>query len=133
MLEITETALVINPMKISRTIDALKKRGVLFSIDDFGAGFTSFKYLKTFDVAEIKIDQEFITAIKDASFDAYLVESIAGFCKGLGIRLIAEGIESESDLKLLLELGCQFGQGYHIARPMPIDKFKLWRQKDSAQ
>lgn len=132
-LEITETALVINPMKIGRTINALKKRGVLFSIDDFGAGFTSFKYLKTFDVAEIKIDQEFITAIIDASFDACLVESIAGFCKGLGIRLIAEGVESEGDLKLLLELGCQFGQGYHIARPMPIDKFKSWRRQNSTQ
>jgi len=131
-LEITETALVINPMKIRQTIDALKKCGVLFSIDDFGAGFTSFKYLKTFDVAEIKIDQEFITAIKEVSFDACLVESIAGFCRGLNILLIAEGIESESDLNLLLELGCQFGQGYHIARPMPIEEFKSWRQENSA-
>ena len=127
-LEITETALVINPIKARNTIEAIEKYGVTFSIDDFGAGFTSFKYLKNFHFDEIKIDQEFITALQLESFDASLVQSIAGFCKGLNIRLVAEGIETEFVLQLLLKLGCQFGQGYHIARPMPIDEFNVWRK-----
>lgn len=126
-LEITETALVINPMKARSTIETLEQHGVQFSIDDFGSGFTSFKYMKTFRISEIKIDQEFVTALERNSFDACLVQSIASFCKGLNMRLVAEGIESESDHKILLELGCSIGQGYHIARPMPIDEFKLWR------
>ncbi len=125
-LEITETALVVNPVKARRAIDLLEQYGVQFSIDDFGAGFTSFKYLKSFRIAEIKIDQEFVTAIEKGSFDANLVQSIAGFCKGLNIRLVAEGIESESDFLILQQLGCQFGQGYHIARPMPVDDFLAW-------
>tara|TARA_R110001592_G_scaffold359813_1_gene667161 strand:- start:8583 stop:10637 length:2055 start_codon:yes stop_codon:yes gene_type:complete len=128
-LEITETALVINPIKARNAIEALEKYGVTFSIDDFGAGFTSFKYLKNFHFDEIKIDQEFITALQPESFDATLVQSIAGFCKGLNIRLLAEGIETELVLQLLLKLGCQFGQGYHIARPMPIDEFNVWRRE----
>lgn len=126
-LEITETALVINPMKARSTIEILEQYGVQFSIDDFGSGFTSFKYMKTFRIAEIKMDQEFVTALVRNSFDACLIESIASFCKGLNIRLVAEGIESESDQAILLELGCNIGQGYHIARPMPIEEFKLWR------
>lgn len=126
-LEITETALVINPMKARSTIEILEQYGVQFSIDDFGSGFTSFKYMKTFRIAEIKMDQEFVTALVRNSFDACLIESIASFCKGLNIRLVAEGIESESDQNILLELGCNIGQGYHIARPMPIEEFKLWR------
>jgi diguanylate cyclase (GGDEF)-like protein/PAS domain S-box-containing protein len=131
-LEITETALVLNPVKARRTIDILEEFGVHFSVDDFGAGFTSFKYLKTFRIAEIKIDQEFTTGIQNDSFDAHLVKSIAGFCHGLGIRLVAEGIESESDLQILRALGCKIGQGYHIARPMPIDEFKRWRASRKA-
>lgn len=125
-LEITETALVINPVKARRAIDMLDQYGVQFSIDDFGAGFTSFKYLKSFQIAEIKIDQEFVTAIENGSFDANLVQSIAGFCKGLNIRLVAEGVESESDFQILQQLGCQFGQGYYIARPMPVEAFLAW-------
>lgn len=126
ILEITETALVLNPMQARRTIDLLGERGVQFSVDDFGAGFTSFKYLKTFQIAEIKIDKEFISAIEPGSFDSHLVKSIVLFCEGLGLRLIAEGIESESDLLHLKQLGCDLGQGYHIARPMPIEEFKRW-------
>ena len=130
-LEITETALVINPMKARRTIDALVQLGIHFSIDDFGAGYTSFKYLKTFRISEIKIDQEFVTGIEKESFDACLVQSIAHFCRGLGVRLIVEGVETQSDLDILVELGCETGQGYHMARPMPIEDLKLWLGKNS--
>ena len=125
-LEITETALIVNPVKARRAIDTLDQYGVFFSIDDFGAGFTSFKYLKSFQIAEIKIDREFVTSIEKESFDAHLVNSIASFCKGLNIRLVAEGVESESDFLILQQLDCQFGQGYFIAKPMPADDFLAW-------
>lgn len=127
-LEITETALVINPLQARRAIDQLRKYGVKFSIDDFGAGFTSFKYLKTFQIAEIKMDKEFITEITPGSFDAMLVRSIASFCSGLHIRMVAEGIENAATSDLLLQLGCNIGQGYHIARPMPIEQFLQFQQ-----
>lgn len=127
-LEITETALVVNPLQARRAIDRLAQYGVKFSIDDFGAGFTSFKYLKTFRIAEIKMDKEFVSEMTPGSFDATLIGSIASFCKGLKIRMVAEGIENASSCALLQSLGCFIGQGYFIARPMPLAQLLVWQQ-----
>jgi len=127
-LEITETALVINPLQARRAIDRLELYGVKFSIDDFGAGFTSFKYLKTFRIAEIKMDKEFVSEMTPSSFDAILISSIASFCNGMKIRMVAEGVETAANCELLLSLGCAIGQGYYIARPMPMELFSEWRK-----
>lgn len=119
-LEITETALAFNPLQARRTIEQLAAAGVAFSIDDFGAGYTSFRYLKQFRFAEIKIDREFISGIQPGSFDAALIKSIVCFCQNLNVRLIVEGIESASDLETIQALGCRTGQGYHLFRPMSL-------------
>lgn len=131
-LEITETALVVNPLHARRAIDRLAQYGVKFSIDDFGAGFTSFKYLKTFRIAEIKMDKEFVSEITPGSFDATLISSIAAFCNGLNIRMVAEGIENATSGALLQTLGCYVGQGYFIARPMPMTQLLEWQQARGA-
>jgi EAL domain-containing protein (putative c-di-GMP-specific phosphodiesterase class I) len=96
------------------------------SIDDFGAGYTSLGYLRNFSVAELKIDQLFIRDLAINSRDAAIVQSIAVLGQGFGIRVVAEGVEDVRLWSRLRELGCEYGQGYSIAQPMPAAEFDAW-------
>lgn len=125
-LELTETALIGNPVQARRVIDALAAEGIALSIDDFGAGFTSFGYLREFAIQEIKIDKSYITTLGQNQFDLSLVTSLVVFCRALGIRLVAEGVENADCWQRLLALGCHCGQGYGIARPMPFEDLQAW-------
>ncbi|MFP6847435.1 MAG: EAL domain-containing protein [Pseudomonas sp.] len=117
-LELTETALMSNVERAKKTLDELIGAGVRISIDDFGAGFTSFKYLRQLDVSEIKVDMAFTAELKEGSRDSVIVRSIAQLANGFAIAAVAEGIENLDDAAKLLALGCHKGQGYGIARPM---------------
>ena len=125
-LEITETAIIQNPDAARTVIADLTEAGIKLSIDDFGAGFTSFAHLQDFSIPEIKIDKDYIIGLKENSFGASLVKSISVFCKSEGIRLVAEGVEHRESWQLLRELGCTIGQGYSIARPAPVAEFETW-------
>lgn len=125
-LELTETALMSNVKQAKKILGLLTAAGVKISIDDFGAGFTSFKYLRELDVAEIKIDQSFTADLKDGSRDNTIVRSIAMLARGFGIPAIAEGIEDPLACNILRDLGCDKGQGFAIARPMPGPEFLDW-------
>jgi len=125
-LEITETALMSCPATARAAIRNLAKAGIRVSIDDFGTGFTSFRYLRDFDIAEIKIDRLFVEALEARSRDASIVKAIAFLGRSLGLDLVAEGIELAATWPLLRELGCTIGQGYGIARPMPPERVPLW-------
>ena len=128
-LELTETALMSNVEQAQGILNSLTARGVRISIDDFGAGFTSFKYLRQLEVAEIKVDMAFTADMSPESRDKVIVQSITVLASGFGIPVVAEGIEDIASCEVLREIGCQFGQGYAIAKPMAGDAVASWVQQ----
>lgn len=126
VLELTETALIAHPSQAKRVIEQLHDHGVSLSIDDFGAGFTSFGYLREFAVREIKIDRSYISRFTESRFDQSLVNSLVVLCESLGIPLVAEGVENPETQAMLVEMGCTCGQGYGICRPMPYEDVTGW-------
>ena len=126
MLEVTETAFLTNPLRAQEALQSLHACGIGVSIDDFGAGNTSFKYLRHFEFSELKIDRMFITNLASSIRDVSIVRSIAALSRGFSASVVAEGIEDESQCGLLHELGCEFGQGFALGRPMPAAQLEDW-------
>ncbi|MCK5354400.1 MAG: EAL domain-containing protein, partial [Methyloprofundus sp.] len=91
--------------------------------DDFGTGYSSLAYLNKFDIDYLKIDQSFTRNLVDSSADQALCEAIIVMAHKLGLKVIAEGIETEEQLQLLKAAGCDYGQGYLFSRPVPADEF----------
>ncbi len=131
--EITETALLVNVPAAREAVRRLGEHGIAFSIDDFGAGYASFSYLRDFRVREIKVDRTFISSIAAGSFDAVLLRSVGVLCDALGIRVVAEGIEDLACRDVLAAEGCRYGQGYAIARPMPAEALPAWLERWKAE
>ena len=127
-LEITETALVASTARARSVLRAITDLGVSISIDDFGAGYTSFRYLRELDISEIKVDGLFVTHLEGGPRDSSIVRSIAELARGFGVRLVAEGIESAELWATLRGLGCHIGQGFSIARPMAGAEIPLWER-----
>jgi diguanylate cyclase (GGDEF)-like protein len=121
-LEITEGILLDPSNKVIKVISALKKTGVEFSIDDFGTGYSALAYLRKFDIDYVKIDKSFIHNLKTDNHDAVLCESIINMANRLGMKVIAEGIETDDQKELLKDFSCDYGQGYLFARPQPLEK-----------
>jgi EAL domain-containing protein (putative c-di-GMP-specific phosphodiesterase class I) len=129
-LEITETALMTRPEAARESLSALRTAGVGISIDDFGAGFTSLRYLRDFEVSEIKIDKLFVQGLRPSCRDVPIVRSIAALTRGFDAELVAEGVEDEALWPLLRELGCDIVQG--LASGAPMDGAALapwWRER----
>jgi diguanylate cyclase (GGDEF)-like protein/PAS domain S-box-containing protein len=122
-LEFTESGLLDNLERSLKTIDRLKKLGIKLSIDDFGTGFSSLSYLKQFKVGKLKIDQSFIRDIDDSE-DFGIVRAIIQMGQTLQLDVIAEGVETENQMKILKELGCHEVQGYLISKPLPPAGFE---------
>ena len=118
-LEITETAVMVDPVRAAETIRRLRRVGVTVSIDDFGAGYTSLSYLKSLPVAALKIDRGFVTQLLDHPEDEAVARSVVGLAHDLGLTVVAEGVETSEVRQRLLELGCDEIQGFLLARPMP--------------
>ncbi|NLR75699.1 putative bifunctional diguanylate cyclase/phosphodiesterase [Leeia aquatica] len=129
VIELTETALIANPNQAMTVLEAFRSNQLAISVDDFGAGYTSLGYLREMDIAEIKIDQMFVRQLQAGSRDASIVRSVAALGKGFGVHVTAEGVEDPSQWALLRALGCDHGQGYSIARPMPAEAFPQWWRK----
>jgi EAL domain-containing protein (putative c-di-GMP-specific phosphodiesterase class I) len=100
-------------------LTGLRARGVQLSVDDFGTGFSSLSFLQRFAVNEIKVDRRFVAGIAADTGDAAIVRSTVHLASGLGVRVVAEGVENEEQLRCLREYGCDLGQGYLLGRPMP--------------
>ena len=125
-LEITESAIMDDPQRAMLTLEQLRKLGVWLSIDDFGTGYSSLAYLKRLAVDELKIDKSFVMAMERDLDDAKIVRSTIELAHNLGLTVVAEGIETARTWRLLAALGCDEGQGYYIARPMPEDQMISW-------
>jgi diguanylate cyclase (GGDEF)-like protein/PAS domain S-box-containing protein len=126
VLEITESAVMDNPGEAIANLYELHRMGVLLSIDDFGTGYSSLTYLKKMPVHEVKIDQSFVRDMVQNVDDATIVRSIVDLGHNLGLRVVAEGVESQADYDLLVAIGCDMAQGYFISPPLPADRFVSW-------
>jgi EAL domain-containing protein (putative c-di-GMP-specific phosphodiesterase class I) len=110
-------------------MNALGEIGIQFSLDDFGTGYSSLQYLKTLPLNQLKIDQSFVRDLTTNSSDETIVLTIITMAQSLGLNVIAEGVETEAQLKLLTEHGCENYQGYYFSRPVPIEDFnRLFKQ-----
>ena len=125
-LEITESAIMDDPVRAQNTLDALSARGFKLSIDDFGTGYSSLAYLRRLPVDELKIDRSFVNAMERNADDVNIVRSTIELAHNLGLSVVAEGIESAHVLEQLAQLDCDEGQGYHMSRPLPWAEFNAW-------
>ena len=122
-LELTESILIGDTENVLATVKRLKLMGVKLSIDDFGTGYSSLSYLKRFEVNKLKIDQSFIRDLASDAEDAAIVRAIIQMARSLGLRTIAEGVETRPVLDLLRLYRCDEVQGYFYGRPMPAEDF----------
>lgn len=121
-LELTESTLIDEPELAVKMLDRLRERGVRIYIDDFGTGYASLSYLHRFAIDGIKIDKSFVSAIAGPSAQTAIVASIVGLAHNLGVGVVAEGVEEESQAKVLRRLACSEAQGYLFSRPVPADE-----------
>ncbi|MCD2452404.1 EAL domain-containing protein [Methylicorpusculum oleiharenae] len=123
-LEITESVLLKNVEDLIVTMNVLKALGVQFSLDDFGTGYSCLQYLKRLPLNELKIDQSFVRDITSDSNDKAIVRTIIAMAQNLNLDVIAEGVETEEQRRLLMDKGCSHFQGYLFSKPIPIDDFE---------
>jgi diguanylate cyclase (GGDEF)-like protein len=126
VLEVTEGAMMKNPALSMDILQKLNALGVGLSIDDFGTGYSSLSYLKNLPAKEIKIDRSFVMNMLDDPRDKSIVKAAIDLAHNLDLHVVAEGIEQQGMQDSLTDMGCDFGQGYHIARPMPEDALMKW-------
>ncbi|MFZ2541997.1 MAG: EAL domain-containing protein [Gallionella sp.] len=124
-LELTESLLLEDIEGVIATMNALNEVGVQFSLDDFGTGYSSLQYLKRLPLDQLKIDQSFVRDIATDSNDKAIVQTIIAMAKSLNFDVIAEGVETEAQRQLLLDMGCTHFQGYLFGKPVPIAQFEV--------
>ena len=124
--EITESAVMNDPVRAREVLKNLDQLGFDLAIDDYGTGFSSLAYLKLLPVKYLKIDKSFVVDMLDDEDDAIIVHSTIELAHNLGLSVIAEGVESQDTLSKLRELNCDFAQGYFIAKPMPCNELQKW-------
>ena len=120
-LEITETSIMSDPQRVIRTLNQIRQLGVQFAIDDFGTGYSSFAYLTKLPVSCIKIDKSFVQSIETDRDNSMIVKSIIDLGHNLGLKVVAEGVETATAKKMLTAFQCDDGQGYYFCRPIPSD------------
>jgi len=128
-IEFTEGALAVNFDRAVAQLERLRDAGVEVAIDDFGAGFSNLSYLTSIPADVLKIDQSFIRPLGARASDTFLVRQIIETARGLGFKVCAEGIEDQATFDTLRQLGCEEGQGYFIARPMPAEALSAWLER----
>jgi len=119
-LEITETAVIDRPEQAFANVARLAAAGAPCSIDDYGAGLSSLAYLKRIWADELKLDKSLIDEVGRSARDAVITRSIVDLAHGLGMKVVAEGVEDAQTAALVAGLGCDVGQGFFFARPMPL-------------
>lgn len=132
-LELTEATAMDNPTNAIAIMDRLHERGIRMSIDDFGTGYSSLSYLKKFKIYKLKIDQSFVRDISDDPDDKAIVTAIINMASSLGLKTIAEGVETASQLAYLRLQGCDEVQGFYFSRPLPADEFEQFLRQQKIQ
>ena len=127
-LELTETALVSDPSAAEAVLTRLAETGVGISLDDFGRGYTSLSYLGRLPLDEIKIDRSFVARILEHPEDDAIVRSVVALGHQLGLRVVAEGVETSEVAQALVAMGCDVLQGFLVSRPIPADQFEAWME-----
>lgn len=128
-VEITETNMVEESGDVREVLSRLRGLGVSLSIDDFGTGFSGMSNLKSLPVDEVKIDRSFVHNLVGSQRDREITASILELSHRLGLSVVAEGVETRETADLLAEMGCDWLQGYHFAKPLPFDDFVAWHRK----
>jgi EAL domain-containing protein (putative c-di-GMP-specific phosphodiesterase class I) len=128
-LEITET-LLMQPLKdLDNRLRELADMGLTFALDDFGTGYSSLGYLKRLPISRIKLDKSFVADLPGDVEDEAITRATLSMAKDLGLRCVAEGVETEAQQQFLTERGCDSLQGYLFARPMPADECRDWLRR----
>lgn len=122
-IEITESLLMASNPEVIELLQGLRKTGLQISLDDFGTGYSSLSYLRKFDIDYLKIDRIFVSNLVNSPDDRALCTAIVAMAHTLGMKVIAEGIETEKQLGILKKIGCDYGQGFYISDPLSADDF----------
>lgn len=130
-LEITETAIMEDPVRALEALGMLSDMGVKMSIDDFGTGYSSLTHLKQMPVDELKIDQSFVRDMVEDESDAVIVRSIIDLAHNIGIAVVAEGVHNQATYEMLKTLGCDAVQGYYVAKPMTAEALAKWLESSA--
>jgi diguanylate cyclase (GGDEF)-like protein len=125
-LEITESAIVLEPKRAEQNLTTLSRMGIYLSIDDFGTGYTSLASLNRLPINEIKIDKSFVSNMLNSKKDEKVVRIINDIAHTFGMRVVAEGVETKEILDALAAIGCDEAQGYYISRPQAFESLKKW-------
>ena len=128
-LEITESAIMDDPLRAEATLNRLSEMGFKLSIDDFGTGYSSLAYLKRLPVDELKIDKSFVMRMDKDDSDAKIVRSTIDLAHNLGLTVVAEGVENALIWDKLKELQCDEAQGFFMSKPLPVPDFLAWRER----
>ncbi|MEM7254411.1 MAG: bifunctional diguanylate cyclase/phosphodiesterase [Pseudomonadota bacterium] len=125
-LEVTESALMSDPVQAMAILGLIHELGVKIAIDDFGTGYSSLAYLKDLPVDQLKIDKSFVTNMVNDEGDRRIVQAVIDLARNLDLGVVAEGVEDEETLDTLTLMGCGIGQGYFIGRPMTAETLEPW-------
>jgi EAL domain-containing protein (putative c-di-GMP-specific phosphodiesterase class I) len=125
-LEITESAMMIDPTRALRVVDELSKLGVLISIDDYGTGFSSLAYLRDLPVHALKLDKSFVMNMQQHDDDRVIVESTVRMAHALQLKVVAEGVESAADAAILREYGYDYAQGFLYSAALTPSALAGW-------
>lgn len=123
-VEVTESQLMDDPIRSREVMAAFQRMGTSIALDDFGTGYSSFEYLKRFKPNRVKIDKSFIDGLPNDLQNAGIVKAIIALGKGLGIKIIAEGVENADQLRFLIDQGCDEMQGFYFSKPLPLYDIK---------
>jgi diguanylate cyclase (GGDEF)-like protein/PAS domain S-box-containing protein len=132
VLEITESAVISDPLRTEAVLSRLANMGVRLSVDDFGTGYSSLTYLTRLPIDEIKIDRSFVTTMSSSPDKEVVVRSTIDLALNLGKQVVAEGVETAGVLQRLEDLGCHLAQGYYVSRPLPIAELDAWLAKSES-
>lgn len=128
-LEITESAMMVDPNRAMRVIDGLHELGVLISIDDYGTGYSSLAYLRDLPVHALKLDKSFVSNMRERDGDRVIVESTVQMAHAMNLKIVAEGVETADDAEMLREMGYDYAQGYWYSKALAADAFAAWVRK----
>jgi EAL domain-containing protein (putative c-di-GMP-specific phosphodiesterase class I) len=123
VIEITESLLLGEEINIMEKLNRFREAGIEVALDDFGTGYSAMSYLKKFNIDYLKIDRSFVRDLETDQNDRAIAEAIVVMAHKLGLKTIAEGVETEQQKNILAEVGCDYVQGYYFAKPLPVENF----------